>query len=282
MKKDKVHSTQHILKDLDNCIKRKKSFSVMRHGDTGYEIMHSYLVKNKKNILPGINFGLNKRFTASNKICNQLGIPHDKRREIARKIAIYSKNANYIDSPYAFSYLNRSFGYSLNEVSWGRMMKSLKIKNNSFCNPLLNCFCVINGEYNLFDVMKKRRIFCITNNTKILPKVHKISKATKIDFIQIPVRNAKNAHYPNYFQKINKIIQEKAMNYDFFLVGAGYLGRYYIGMIKQCGGRAFDFGASFKLWKSGDSMRRKMRPFMKMNNSTLLCDRKIKTGSNIW
>jgi len=280
--KSKVHSTQHILKDLDNCIKRKKSFSVMRHGDTGYEIMHSYLAKNKKNILPGINFGASKKFSASNKICNQLGIPVGKRQLVARKIARFTSNANYIDSPLAFSYLKRNYIYSLNSIEWQRIINNLKIKNNSFCNPLLNCFCIIEGEYNLFDVMKKRRIFCITNNTKILPKIQNISKATKIDFIQIPGRNAKNAHYPNYFHKINKIIQEKSTYYDFFLVGAGYLGRYYIGMIKQYGGRAFDFGAAFKLWKSGNSMRKKIKPFIRMNNKTFLCKRKIKTGSGVW
>jgi len=276
-----IHTTKHILNDLDRHIKDRQPFSTIRFGDAVYGMLSSYLCpdvmpKNTKWKNPA-----GKRMT--NSIMGLLTIPKDKRNGILKRVAQAADNANYCDSYDSF-YLflpESSIGYIGRR--WKEIHEGCGITNESYCSCYLHYFSIVDGELNLFDIMKGRKIFCITNQAKILDELKRKSNAELIDFYQIPRRGRKGKHFLDHYSKIMKLIKLNAKHYDLFLIGAGLLGKIYCDEVRRCGGRAFDSGRLFDFWGgSRGAIKGKPKRFLKLNKSKMLCERIKNAGNGVW
>jgi hypothetical protein len=119
-----IYTKDQILRDVDDAIKNKRSFSLIRFGDGGLKAMQSLLDNNEENI---------------EIISNKEGIPVEEFKEIISLWAIYANSADYIDSPIV--YFNNLFWkrYKKDYIPinilttnllkrWNIIYKSIKIK----------------------------------------------------------------------------------------------------------------------------------------------------------
>jgi len=297
----RIFGTRYILKHLNSCIVHNKSFSTIRFGDACLFILSSTFCRQFEK-------GKGK---ISNKIFDGLNIPPNKRLEIVQDLVKYANQADYVDAqsavlveipkflPIMEEFIksgNTNFGQVWERLClktkgqgrgvgnvmsrWREIYKESGITNNSFCSPHLHSFSIIDGEYNLFDIMKNRNIFCISNNIEVCDRLQKKSGAKNIDYFRV-VRRGSKKHYPLYYQNVMDIISKKAIKYDLFLIGAGLLGKIYCGYVKECGGRSFDAGRLFDVWK-GKNIRSIPARFLVMNKQKMLCERKKNKNGRVW
>lgn len=274
-----AHGTEEILKDLNQHIIDKKPFSTIRYGDGCLGIVCSFLSPNF--IKEGKWMGGEKNGIA-NSVMRQQGIPKRERSDICKKVVWAANEANYIDCYDSFFVdISRSKGLGFLASNWKIIHENVGITNTSYCNPYLHYMSVVENEYNLFDVIKNRRVFCISNQIQVCNNLKKNSGAKVIDFYQIPRSGAKT-QYPIHHPEIVSIITKKSNIYDIFLIGAGLLGKIYCGMVKDAGGRAFDSGRLFDLWSGIRKIDSVPKRFIKMCTKTMLAKRIKKTNSRVW
>jgi hypothetical protein len=236
-----IYNINDILNKLDKCIKYKLPFSHIRFGDGGIKYIHSLLYNDLEQL--GI-------------IVKKEGLPRHNLVEILELWGYYARRADFIDTPEV--YYNGEFwprikkpGKPINKDTdnkmrdWRDLYERAEFDNENYCNPESNCLMIIDipGKKNLFDVMKGRKICCITARPDIKTLFPEM-------YIVKIVRQYEN-QYKNSFKKIVDIIKHTASNYDFWLVAAGELGRIYSGMIKEFGGRCLDIGFVIEFWLEG-------------------------------
>jgi len=246
-----IHTVEDILKKLENCIKYKKSFSLIRFGDGGIKYIHSILYNDIKQL---------------NGILKKEGIPEDKALEIFELWGYYARQADFIDTPEV--YYNGEFwdrlkrkGKPINEDTekilkdWRDLYNRAEFDNENYCNPESNCLMIVKipEKMNLFDVMKNRKVCLITAK----PEIKQI--LPQLDIIEI-VGQWEN-QYENSFHKVVKIIKHTAKEYDYWLVAAGEVGRIYSGMIKEYGGRSLDIGFVTEYWVD-EYIHPRLHPFL--------------------
>lgn len=273
-----IYGTEEILRDLNEHIINKEPFSTVRFGDGCYGIVASYFCPD---LIVGGKWSGGQDNKIVQSVLRQLGVPVQNRFDIVKKVVWAANNANYIDSYDAFltELSPRQVGPLASK--WKEIHKYAGIGNVSYCSPFLHYFSVVENEYNLFDVMKKRTIFCISHNVYITPKLRILSNAKEIHSYQIP-RRGKKLHYTKHFNYIVNLIEEEATNYDLFLIGAGLLGKIYCGLIKEHGGRAFDAGRLFDLWAGKRHIDSRPKRLIKMNTTKLLCERIRNCNGKVW
>lgn len=276
-----IHSTEEVLRDLDNHIKEGKPFATTRFGDVGYGVVSYYKCPQVITHCKKWNHG-----GIQKDILTRLGVPKKKIRPIVDRIVENANISNYIDSPAAYSYELSENGVPNSigglAASWKAIHEASGVTNDSYCSALIHYFSIVEGEYNLFDIMKGRSIFCISNQLQTLDKLKKKSGAAVIDYYQIPRRGKKGVHYSEHYHNIMDIIKEKSSQYDLFLIGAGLLARVYCGEVKRNGGRVFDSGRLFDFWSGKRIIRGRSKWFLKMNTKKLLCERILGYGNKIW
>ena len=239
----KIHRVGEILDHLDHCIRYKKSFSHIRFGDGGIKFIHSIL---------------NKDFTLLNNILKKEGMPPPKALDIYTLWGYYARRADYIDTPEVYFTGNfwpriKSPGRPINAATeykmkiWRELYSNAELDNENYCNPESNCLMVIDipGRTNIFDVMKNRKICCITAE----PDVVDILPDYDIDIV--PIVGQWEDQYKYSFNRVCEYINRNARKYDFWIVAAGELGRLYSGMIKENGGRSIDLGFVIEYWLNG-------------------------------
>ena len=234
----RVYTVDEILSRLENCIEYKLPFSHIRFGDGGIKYIHSLVYGDLQQL--GV-------------IVRKEGLPPDKLVEILELWGYYARRADFIDTPAV--YYNGKFwprikkpGKPINSDTdekmrdWVDLYSRAELDNENFCNPESNCLMIIKieGKKNLFDLMKGRKICCITAR----PEIKEIFP--DMDIVNI-VGQWEN-QYKNSFKKVVKIINERAKHYDFWLIAAGELGRIYSGLIKEKGGRCLDIGFVIEFW----------------------------------
>ena len=237
----KIYKVEEILKHLEYCIRYKESFSHIRFGDGGIKFIHSMLYNDLDQL---------------NTIVKKEGLPRHNLVEIFELWGKYARRADYIDSPEV--YYNGEFwprikkpGKPINKDTddkmkqWTELYSSSEFDNENYCNPESNCLMILNrpGRRNIFDVMKNRKVCCITAK----PEIKTIFP--ELDIIKI-VGQWEN-QYVNSFKEVINIIKATARNYDFWLIAAGELGRIYSGLIKEYGGRCIDIGFVIEYWLTG-------------------------------
>jgi len=236
-----IYKIEDILNKLENCIEYNLPFSHIRFGDGGIKFIHSLLYND---------------FEQLTTIVRKEGLPYHKLVEIFELWGYHARHADFIDTPEV--YYNGKFwprikkpGKSINRETdekmrnWKTLYSNSEFDNENYCNPESNCLMIINipGKKNILDVMKNRKVCCITAKPEI--KV----LFPELDVIKI-VGQWQN-QYKNSFKEVVDIIKHTAKNYDFWLVAAGELGRIYSGLIKEYGGRCVDIGFVIEYWLTG-------------------------------
>jgi len=235
-----IYKVDDILNNLENCIEYKKPFSHIRFGDGGIKFIDAILTGNIEQL---------------NIINRKEGLPPNKIIAIFELWGYYARQADYIDTPEV--YFNNTFwprvkkpGKEINEttktkmLNWKQLYLNAEFDNENYCNPESNYLMILrrSGFKNIFDIMKDRKIALIT----AVPEVKTALYEYNIDIITI-VKHYQN-QYKNSYKKVMDFIKNQAMNYDFFIVAAGELGRIYTGYIKENGGRAVDLGFTIEYW----------------------------------
>jgi hypothetical protein len=254
-----IHNIDSILNTLDISIKNKQPFSLIRFGDGGLKFMYSGLIKDKNSL---------------DNICKKEGIPEDKIISVLQAWSYYAQKADFLDSSEV--YFNKTFWQRYKKPgkrikmsnktlsllkNWREIYRSLKINNVNYCNPEINFLSILRLENkrNLFDILKRKKICCITNHKIFLSSFKKIV-GRRVDIFKIVGWNEN--HYDSCFKETIEFIKKEANSYDIFLVGAGELGRIYSGLIKDCGGRSFDIGTVFDFWSSKDYLPERLNCYM--------------------
>jgi hypothetical protein len=236
-----IYTIDDILNKLDNCIEYRLPFSHIRFGDGGIKLIHSLLYNDKKQL---------------STIVKKEGLPKQYLIEIFELWGYYARKADFIDTPEV--YYDRKFwprikkpGKPINLETdqkmkdWRDLYSRAEFDNENYCNPESNCLMIIkiDGKKNLFDVMKNRKICCITAKPEI--------KFLFPEWDIIEIVGQWQNQYKNSFKEVVDIIKYTANNYDFWLVAAGELGRIYSGLIKEHGGRCLDIGFVIEFWLTG-------------------------------
>jgi len=276
---EKIYSTEEILKDLNNCIIKKKPFSTTRLGDAGHGILASFICPD---LIEVGKWSGAKGKRGSNNILGQLTVPTPHRNRIVRRVIKACDQANYTDCYEAFYDLDTTKGVGILGRKWKEIHECCGITNENYCSSFVHYFSIVDGEYNLFDIMKNRRIFCITSMVQPLEKLKLVSGAAVIDHYKIPRRGRSAAHYRKHFKQVCKLINQRAKNYDLFIIGAGFLGKIYCGLVKEKGGRAFDAGRLFDFWAGTRRIDSRPKRFITYSGKKMLCIRKRKPRSNLW
>lgn len=276
---DNIYSTEEILKDLNQHIIKKKPFSTTRLGDAGHGIIASFMCPD---LIDVGKWSGRKGNRGSNNILGQLTVPTPERKRLVRRVIKACDNSNYTDCYEAFYDLDSKKGVGILGRKWKEVHECCGINNEDYCSSFVHYFSIVDGEYNLFDLMKGRRIFCITSMTQNLARLKAVSGAKVIDHYRIPRRGRRARHYKDHFKKVCKLIRQRAKNYDLFLIGAGFLGKIYCDVVKQNGGRAFDAGRLFDFWAGARQIDSRPKRFITYSNKKMLCIRKRKPRSNLW
>jgi len=246
MSKIRIYKVKEILIELDDCIINKKPFSLIRWGDGGIKAMDCILRnQNQERLLT---------------ILSKEGIPNGRIYSIFYLWGKYAREANFIDSPEVY-FTNQFWPrFKRPEIipiirRWKQIYNDSEfITNNTrYCNPEVNFLMLLKrkGEKNLIDMIRGRKICCLTNYPEIVKILRKYC-AVKI----FPVVSFYQNHYEICYKKITKKIKKNADKCDLWLVGAGEIGRIYSGLIKQFGGRALDIGSVFDCWLNVDIPKR--------------------------
>lgn len=276
---EKIYSTEEILKDLNQCIIKKKPFSTTRLGDAGHGIL---VVFNCKEIIDVGKWGGSKGKRMANNILGQLTVPTNERERIVSRVAQACDNANYLDCYEAFYDLDTKKGVGILGRKWKTIHECSGITNENYCSPFVHYFSIVDKEYNLFNIMKGRKIFCVTSRVPCLTRLKKVSGAKVIDSYRIPRRGRRARHYKDHYKKVCKIISRRAKSYDLFLIGAGFLATIYCDVVKKNGGRAFDAGRLFDFWGNVREIDSRPKRFITYKTKKMLCTRKRKPRSNLW
>jgi len=252
----KIYKINEILKELEDSIQKKRPWNLIRFGDGGCKAIHSLIFNDRQQLLA---------------ICKREGFPENKIIEIFELWGKYARNANFIDCPGV---------YYMPDIFWGKYKKGLKsisektkermimwkdlysraeFDNERYCNPEINYLSCLRrpNKKNILDLLENKKICCISTYKEINKKI-----PFNITPFQI-VGHFEN-QYKNSFEKVIDFIKKEANNYDIFLISAGELGRIYTGYIKECGGRAFDFGFMIDYWQTGKFTSRLLN-FIKPN-----------------
>ena len=253
----KIHKTQEILKDLNDCIINKKPFSLLRYGDGGLKFIHSVLYNDRDQLFD---------------ILKKEGIPLNYIVEIFELWGYYTRRANYIDTPEVYftnkfwpriksscKPMNKKTREKL--IQWKELYYNAEFDNVNFCNPEVNFLSILNKRnyQTILDIIKDRKVCCITTFPEVKERL--LEFGYNIDTIKI-VGHYEN-QYKNSFEEVVNKIKETANDYDLFLVAAGELGRIYSGVIKEEGGRTFDIGFAIEYWLTTDIPER-LKPFLQV------------------
>jgi len=278
--KVKIYPTRYILKDLDYHIKNKLPFSTVRFGDAVYGILASFLCPE---VIDKGKWAGRKGRKLSNSLLSQLTIPTPERMEVVKKVVQSANNASYCDSYEAYYLLNTSKKVGIVGRNWKNIHEGCGITNTNYCSCFLHYFSIIENEYNLFNVMKDRKIFCITNRINILPALKNKSGAKVIEGYRIPRRGRKGEHYKKHYKEIMRLIRLNSKNFDLFLVGGGLLGKIYCDEVKRNSGCSFDCGRLFDFWANARKIDSRPKRFLNYIPEKMLCIRiRAGTGDGVW
>ena len=212
----KIAKVEEILSKLENCIKGRKPFSLIRFGDGGIKYLHAVLYNDFKQL---------------ESILKREGIPREMILEVFELWGFYARHADYIDTPGV--YFSNQFWPRLRLPTnvpmskktierlymWRNLYSCAEFDNNSYCNPEVNYLMILRrpDKQNLLDVMKDKKLCFITTKPEIS------SKFDNCDVVKIVGQYQE--HCRKSFHSVVSSIEERAGYYDFWIVAAGELGR---------------------------------------------------------
>jgi hypothetical protein len=251
-----IVKTLHILNKLEFAINNKQSFGLTRFGDGTIKAIHAYLNNDYKQII---------------NISEQEGIPVSGFKKIINFWAASANYCDYIDTPEVYfsdKFWDRTKGIKKKQMSsktimrlkmWKELYDKIGITNTNYCNPEVNFLsCIIGSTIKkcLPDILKDRKIYCITSRNDVKKK---LSNYFDINFFQISGKF--DNQFNNSFSDVINEIDLHSTDYDLWLIAAGELGRIYPGLIKFKGGRALDIGSLIDFW-CGEELPSRLKPYL--------------------
>lgn len=263
----KINKTKDILEHLERCIQNDEPFSLVRFGDAGLGIMAALL--SNEDIDFGRKWGGRKGIITANSLLNQITIPNPDRIPILKRCVQAANNADYVDS--YDSDLIGKFPVGFLAFRWKEIHEAIGITNTNYCSTMFHNFINVRDEYNILDIMKGRKVFCVNNIVDGLVTVLEPA-CGEFGFYRIPARGKKGKHYQEHFKPLCKLLAKNSKNYDLFLIGAGLLASIYCDVVKSHGGRAVDVGTLFYLW-NGMKVKSRASRFLINSAKVLPCRR---------
>jgi len=240
----RIYKTEEVLTELELSIINKKPFSLIRFGDGGIKFLHSIYYHDEKQL---------------EDIIEREGLPGDRIPQFLTILGKYSRQANFIDTPeiYFTDYFwdkckrgnKKVTKKTINRMKmWVDLYSRAEFDNDRFCNPEANylmCTRIRTVKRNLLEIMKNRKICCISTWKSVPP----LMKKYNIDIVNVC------SHYENQYETsftdVVTYIKKYINKYDLWLVAAGELGRIYSGLIKELNGVAVDIGFVIDYWETG-------------------------------
>lgn len=234
----KIYKTMEVLDSLEKAITDKESFSLIRFGDGGIKLIHSYFYSDDKQL---------------DLIVEKEGIPRDKIKNLLDLWTISATTADFVDTPAVYfqdDFWPRVKGHknmsqkTIDRLKmWKRIYEIANFDIQKYCNPEVNFLsCLDIFEERGFPNCLKNKKFCIITSRE---DMHNVLKDYNFDLVIVP--GFTNYQYRVFPRVLNKI-KNDAKNYDLWLVAAGELGRIYSGLIKFHGGVSFDIGSTIDFW----------------------------------
>ncbi len=258
--KEQFYQIHEVLGRLDRSMRRKESFGLIRFGDGTIKAAHAFH---------------NNDINQLKQISMQEGIPITSFEKIIEFWKTSANICDFIDSPEVYfspkfwertkKHKKRISEKTIERLfNWKRLYNQIGIVNKNYCNPEINFLSCVNRGFRrktLPDLMKNKKICCITSRDDL----QNILQQYNVTILQIP---GKNENQFSSFSKIIDTINDKALDFDLWLIAAGELGRIYPGLIKFKGGRAFDIGSLVDYWATQEVPSR-LIPYMKQTENPL-------------
>lgn len=240
-----VYNTREILDILEDRIENSEPFSLIRYGDGGLKLIHSYVYKDDEQLKI---------------IIKKEGLRRDIIKKVLQLWGYYGKRADFIDTPEVYFmpwFWDRLRArekemkiYTINRMHmWRILYNKIHIPNKKlFCNPEFNFLAATRFDTNqrtLIDIIADEDVCLITDTPKVTKKL-----PGNVDTYEIVSQYAN--HYMFSYRGTLDFIRENASSYKLILVAAGELGRIYSGRIKELGGRALDIGFLVQYWDTGE------------------------------
>jgi len=234
MKGTTVYKVSHIYNHIKECLDNNKSFSIMRMGNAEFSSMMAGTVSKRKNI--------------------EQGIPPEKGKEVVKMLIDSCNRSDYVASLGAWFTDGQFFDKNIKPTSvfreWERVHKEVGITNTNFVNPDIGYLLFIEGEYNLWNIIRNKRICLITS----FPELGDIIGC---EIISIPEESPRNDkldippcgvwHYDKY-ENVKERIKNRIDDIDIFLIAGGFLAKGYSIWTKDCGGIGLDIGRIVNTW----------------------------------
>ncbi len=242
--KMRIYKTLEVLQKLEESIDTKTPFSLVRFGDGGIKLIHSYFYNDTDQI---------------EQIVEKEGIPKGKFKNLIDLWAISASTADFVDTPYVYfsgEFWPRVKGHkSMSKRTierlkmWRRIYRLANFDVKNYCNPEVNFLSCLNifGNKGFPDLFKDKKICIITSRLDLKRTLKPYT--TNIDIVNIP--GFTHNQY-DVFQRVLNKIKLDSKKYDLWLVAAGELGRIYTGIIKFHGGISFDIGSTVDFWATGE------------------------------
>ncbi len=240
-----VYNTREILDIMEDRIKNSDPFSLIRYGDGGLKLIHSYLYNDNKQL---------------DIIIKKEGLRSDIIKKVLQLWGYYGKRADFIDTPEVYFmpwFWDRLRArekqmkiYTINRMTmWRTLYDKIHIPNKKlFCNPEFNFLAATRFNTNqrtLIDIIADNKVCLITDTPSVAKKL-----PGNVDTYKIVSQYAN--HYTLSYRGTLDFISKEASSYDLILIAAGELGRVYSGRIKELGGRSLDIGFLVQYWETGE------------------------------
>lgn len=258
--KIRIYTVREILTELEDCIKNKKPYSLIRFGDGG--------IKALETIIYGTNMS---RFL---EILDKEGILFNKVYSMFHLWGRFASEANFIDSPevyFADKFWPRFTEQKRSRIlpvikNWKKIYCDAEFDNERYVNPEVNFLMLIqrNDCPNLIDVIKGKKVRCITNHKEVNSLLSNVCDSSICEIV-----GWNENQFINNYKDVTKEIKRDAKKYSLWCVGAGELGRVYTGLIKKHGGRAIDLGSVFDTWTTNKIPIRLQGYITRLSNNSL-------------
>lgn len=248
MKDTKIYKTEVIYAELKQRMENKMPFAICRMGNAEVTTINSKELTHKRSITQGI--------------------PEYALPEVLDMLRYSGNKCDFVASMGALlteEYFEKNIPEDSEYRRWESIYKEFGIINSQYCNPDIGYLIFLEGKYNLWELIKDKRICLITSKTS----VYDIMKHSNpnIGLIEVTPQTTRQQYTKDMkipicgrwhweeCDDIKKQIKSNINNYDIFLIGAGYLAKGYSVYIRNHGGISFDVGKVMNTW-AGEGLGR--------------------------
>lgn len=238
-----VHKVQGIYNHMKDCLENKQSFSICRMGNAEVSTIHTGILSPMRSITQGI--------------------PESSTLELLELLKHSANTCDYVSSMGTWlteDYFEKNIKKDSIYRQWKEIHQEFGITNINYCNPDIGYLMFMEGEYNLWNLIKDKRIGIITSKLELWNKMD-VDLLIRVPEMTTRPEYQKGMTEPLYgwhweeYESIKRTIGSLVKDIDIFLIGAGYLAKGYSAYIKELGGISLDVGKVMDTW-NGEGLNR--------------------------